>query len=171
MAQAFTRQHLRFLNGPPEPVVKAVDLPLEHHVNKARNNTAAMGMLIAIESNVLRYEMASDFERQQSRVLSAVPYSRYSRNVDHGGWFVDRSDPERPVSLLFTEAVQDALRPEAHEIARQLMIDLEAKRRIQEATQKDEDNKKKEEFEKAIRERLDMRLAERERELSSLFPR
>ena len=118
MSQAFTQQHLRFLN-PPEPVVKPADLPLEYHVNKARNNKAAMNMLVAIEGASLRYEMASDFERQTSRVLMNVPFSsRYSRNVDHGGWFVDRSDPEHPVSLKFTEEVQDALRQEARDIVK-----------------------------------------------------
>lgn len=94
---------------------RPADWPLEEHVKRARSNKAAMNMLVAVESAFARYESASDFEKQSGRVR--MPHDRYYRGIDHGGWFIDRSDPEHPVSLKFNEEVQDALRPEAREIA------------------------------------------------------
>lgn len=149
---------------------RPADWPLEEHVKRARNNKAAMCMLVSVEHQFVRYDSASDFEKQTGRVR--MPFDRYCSSIDHGGWFVDRSDPERPVSLKFNKEVQDALRPEAREIARQNIINSEAARRLHEARQKEEETRKKNEFETAVQQRLqDIRVSEREKELSSLFSR
>lgn len=168
MSQAFDQRRLRFID--PPQVVRPAELPLEEHVRRARSNNAAMNMLVAVESAFVRYESASEFEIRAGRVR--MPHDRYYRGIDHGGWFVDRSDPEHPVSLKFNEEVQDALRPEARDIAKQRLIDSDAKRRLHEIKQKAEEQRKKEEHEMAVQNRMrEIQVSQRENELSSLFSR
>lgn len=161
MSQAFTQQHLRFID--PPQVVRPADLPLEEHVRRARSNNAAMNSLVQKESVLLQSDMFGRFHGH---------YVGKYVGVDHGGWFVDRSDPEHPVSLKFNEEVQDALRPEAREIAKQRLIDNEAKRRLHETKQKEEERRKSEEREAAVQNRIrEIQVSQRENELSSLFLR